>query len=255
MNFFTTKLFGPKQPPRRKELHQGSHKNVMEGTSFDTVVLFFKDHVRVDGTVLNIQGVGAIHQRISEILFTQLESVGISNHFIKSLNMKEQLVHAAEVLPFFVRMYTSVTADLSKRYGLEERAPLEKPLMEMYTSTGQLLSKEHLLSFGFIDDTELFEMESIARRTCDVAYGFSAGKNLTLQAIDLRFGRNHNGYDEMDVMLVDEISPRTLHFFDAANNEPLSLLAPDLTTENIALMYQRISECFGVVQPSLVEEK
>ena len=46
-----------------------------------------------------IPGKGALNNRISSYLMTQLEGIGIPTHFIRSINMREQLVREGEIIP------------------------------------------------------------------------------------------------------------------------------------------------------------
>ncbi len=244
---FTSKLFGERQKPRRKELHQGQHKNIYEGTCEDSLVLFFKDAVFVKKEVVEINGIGAINQRISETLFTQLSKVGIRNHFIKSLNMREQLVQAAEVIPVSVRVYTEVTGELAQRYNLEKETSLQKPIIEYRTISEQreLLSKDHLDAFDIAEESEIFEIESLARRTTDVLFGFMAAKGLILQACDLQFGRIYTDdpFADPEIILVNELSPRTLHTKEALSENNLSLSEKE-DISDIGQIYQLFAERF-----------
>lgn len=257
---FTSRLFGSKKQPRRRELHQGQHKNVLEGTCPDTVVLFFKDTLAHHGEIMEISGIGAINQRITELLFAQLTHVGINNHFIKSLNMREQLVQATEVLPLRVRVYTSVTEDLALRYNVEAGTPLERPLVEFYTTSKrkEILSKDHILAFDLADEEEIFEIEELARRACDVLFGFTSAKGLHLQAMDLQFGRVYGAdpFEDAEIMIINELSPRTLHMIDMVEGQGLSLETSPLKEQDISMLYQTVLDRFGLIQaPEILETK
>ena len=43
---------------------------------------------------------GILNNRISEHILTQLNNVGIKNHLVKRLNMREQLVQHVEIIPY-----------------------------------------------------------------------------------------------------------------------------------------------------------
>jgi len=65
------------------------------------LVQYFKD----DATAFNaekkdiIEGKGVLNNRLSEFFMTGLNTLGIPTHFIKSLNMREQLIRAVEIVP------------------------------------------------------------------------------------------------------------------------------------------------------------
>lgn len=79
---------------RRRQLYEGKAKILYEGPEPNTIVQYFKD----DATAFNAQkrgtisGKGVLNNRISEHIFGHLGAMGIPTHFIKRMNMREQLV-------------------------------------------------------------------------------------------------------------------------------------------------------------------
>ena len=86
---------------RRRQLYEGKAKVIFEGPEADTVVAYFKD----DATAFNnqkkgtITGKGVINNSISEFLMMRLSEIGVPTHFIKRLNMREQLLRKVEIIP------------------------------------------------------------------------------------------------------------------------------------------------------------
>ena len=86
---------------RRKLVYEGKAKILYEGPEPGTLVQYFKD----DATAFNaekkdiIEGKGVLNNRLSEFFMTGLNTLGIPTHFIKSLNMREQLIRAVEIVP------------------------------------------------------------------------------------------------------------------------------------------------------------
>ena len=82
----------------RKKVYEGKAKILFEGPEPGTLIQYFKD----DATAFNnqkkgvISGKGVLNNRISEYIMTKLEEIGIDTHFIKALNMREQLVRENE---------------------------------------------------------------------------------------------------------------------------------------------------------------
>ena len=78
---------------RRKKIYEGKAKILYEGPEPGTIVQYFKD----DTTAFNaqkkevIEGKGVLNNRLSELFMTGLSQIGVPTHFIKSLNMLEQL--------------------------------------------------------------------------------------------------------------------------------------------------------------------
>src|SRR5690606_14576795 len=78
---------------RRRQIYEGKAKILYEGPEPGTLIQYFKD----DATAFNAQkrgtisGKGVLNNRISEHIFTSLATIGVPTHFIRRLNMREQL--------------------------------------------------------------------------------------------------------------------------------------------------------------------
>ncbi|HIP77343.1 MAG TPA: phosphoribosylaminoimidazolesuccinocarboxamide synthase, partial [Kiloniellaceae bacterium] len=113
---------------RRRQIYEGKAKILYEGPEPGTIVQYFKD----DATAFNnqkhgiITGKGVLNNRISEYLMTRLESIGIPTHFVRRLNMREQLVREVEIIPIEIVVRNVAAGTLVKRLGLEEGAPLPR---------------------------------------------------------------------------------------------------------------------------------
>ena len=107
---------------RRTKLYEGKAKILYEGPEPGTLIQYFKD----DATAFNaekkgtINGKGVINNRISEYVFTRLAHIGIPTHFIRRLNMREQLVRQVEIVPIEVVVRNVAAGSICKRLGLEE---------------------------------------------------------------------------------------------------------------------------------------
>ena len=79
---------------RRRVIFEGKAKILYEGTEPGTVIQHFKDDIASghEEKKALVAGKGVLNNRISAHLMTRLESIGIPTHFLKSINMREQLV-------------------------------------------------------------------------------------------------------------------------------------------------------------------
>jgi SAICAR synthetase len=117
---------------RRRKIYEGKAKILYEGPEPGTLIQYFKD----DATAFNAQkkgtiaGKGVINNRVSEHVFTRLSTIGIPTHFIRRLNMREQLIRQVEIVPIEVIVRNVAAGTLSKRLGLEEGTPLPHTLLE-----------------------------------------------------------------------------------------------------------------------------
>ncbi len=158
---------------RRRRIYEGKAKVLYEGPEPGTLVQYFKD----DATAFNakkkeqIEGKGVLNNRISEYLFTQLNGLGIPTHFIKRLNMREQLIHEVEIIPIEVVVRNVAAGSISKRLGLEEGTPLPRSIIEFYYKSDELddpmVTEEHIAAFGWAAPQELDEIMAMSLRVND----------------------------------------------------------------------------------------
>ena len=141
---------------RRRRIYEGKAKILYEGPEPGTLIQFFKD----DATAFNkkkhgvIDGKGVLNNRISEYLFTHLNKIGIPTHFIRRLNMREQLIKEVEMIPLEIVVRNVAAGSLSERLGIEEGTVLPRSIIEFYYKSDQLadpmVSEEHITAFNFM---------------------------------------------------------------------------------------------------------
>ena len=104
---------------RRKKIYEGKAKILYEGPEPGTLIQYFKDDTTAfDATKKAVlEGKGVINNRISEYIMTRLNSIGVQNHFIKRLNLREQLIREVEIIPLEVVCRNIAAGSLSTRFG------------------------------------------------------------------------------------------------------------------------------------------
>ena len=123
---------------RRRMIYEGKAKILYEGPEPGTLIQYFKD----DATAFNAQkkgtisGKGVLNNRISEHIFTLLGTIGIPTHFIRRLNMREQLIRQVEIVPIEVVVRNVAAGTLSQRLGIlaDEISPDGCRLWDMTTN-------------------------------------------------------------------------------------------------------------------------
>ncbi|MFN4095703.1 MAG: phosphoribosylaminoimidazolesuccinocarboxamide synthase [Sphingomonas sp.] len=212
---------------RRRQIYEGKAKILYEGPEPGTLIQYFKD----DATAFNAQkkgtinGKGVLNNRISEHIFTLLGNIGIPTHFIRRLNMREQLIRQVEIVPIEVVVRNVVAGSLAKKLGLEEGVQLPRTIVEYYFKDDALgdpmVTDEHILCFGWAAQEELHDMADMAIRVNDFMSGLFAGIGIRLVDFKLEFGRifDENGYAR--IILADEISPDGCRLWDMASGEKL----------------------------------
>ncbi|MEM1318233.1 MAG: phosphoribosylaminoimidazolesuccinocarboxamide synthase [Pseudomonadota bacterium] len=204
---------------RRRKIYEGKAKILYEGPEPGTLVQFFKD----DATAFNAQkheivdGKGVLNNRISEYLFTQLNRIGLPTHFIRRLNMREQLIKEVEIVPLEVVVRNVAAGSLSKRLGVEEGSVLPRSIIEFYYKNDELndpiVSEEHITAFGWASPPEIDDMMALSIRVNDFLSGLFTGIGIQLVDFKIEFGRLYEN-EMMRIVIADEISPDSCRLWD-----------------------------------------
>src|SRR3954465_4369470 len=237
---------------RRRLIYEGKAKILYEGPEPGTLIQYFKE----DATAFNAQkkgtisGKGVLNNRISEHLFTLLGQIGIPTHFIRRLNMREQLIRQVEIIPIEVVVRNVAAGSLSKRLGGEEGRQLPRAIIEYYYKDDALgdpmIADEHIACFGWASQDEMNDIADMAVRVNDFLCGLFAAIHIRLVDFKLEFGRLWEN-DYARVILADEISPDSCRLWDMTTNEKLDKdrFRRDLGGEVEA--YQEIARRLGLL--------
>ena len=238
---------------RRKQLYEGKAKIIYEGPEPGTVIQYFKD----DATAFNakkkavISGKGVLNNRISSHIMTKLEGMGIPTHFIRSLNMREQLVRQVEIIPLEVVVRNIAAGSICSRLEVKEGTYFPQPLVEFYYKKDELndplVSENHVMTFGWADPYELEEIVGLAYRVNDYLSGLFSGIGLTLVDFKLEFGRMWGEYDELYIVLADEVSPDNCRLWDSKTGEKLDKDRFRQDLGDLVEGYQEIAKRLGLI--------
>ncbi len=204
---------------RRKKIYEGKAKILYEGPEPGTLVQYFKD----DATAFNaekhavIEGKGVLNNRLSEFFMQGLNAIGVPNHFIRRLNMREQLVRAVEIIPLEVVVRNIAAGSISKRLGIEEGTQLPRPIVEFYYKDDALgdplVSEEHIIAFNWATHQDMDDMVALALRVNDFLSGVMLGAGIRLVDFKIEIGRVYEG-DFQRLIVADEISPDSCRLWD-----------------------------------------
>ncbi|MGE0844961.1 MAG: phosphoribosylaminoimidazolesuccinocarboxamide synthase [Flavobacteriaceae bacterium] len=211
---------------RRRRIYEGKAKVLYEGPEPGTLIQHFKD----DATAFNakkkdvIEGKGVLNNRISEFIFANLNQMGVPTHFIRRLNMREQLIREVEIIPLEVVVRNVVAGSLAERIGVEEGTVLPRSIVEFYYKSDQLndpmVSEEHITCFGWASPQEIDDIMSLALRINDFLSGLFLGVGIRLVDFKIEFGRLYEN-DMVRIVLADEISPDSCRLWDIQSNDKL----------------------------------
>lgn len=237
---------------RRRQLYEGKAKILFEGPEPGTLVQYFKD----DATAGNgakkgiITGKGVLNNRISEHLMLRLHDIGIPTHFIRRLNMREQLIREVEIIPLEVVIRNIAAGSIAKRLGIPEGTRLPRSILEYYYKNDALndpmVSEEHITAFGWAATQDLDDMTALALRTNDFLMGIFAGIGIQLVDFKLEFGRLWEG-EEMRIVLADEISPDNCRLWDAKTSEKLDKDRFRRDLGRVEEAYQEVARRLGIL--------
>ena len=237
---------------RRRRIYEGKAKILYEGPEPGTLVQYFKD----DATAFNnekkavIDGKGVLNNRISEYLMTRLGDMGVPTHFVRRLNMREQLIREVEIIPIEVVVRNVAAGSFSKRFGIAECQVLPRSIVEHYYKSDDLndplVTEEHITAFGWAAPQDLDDMMSLALRVNDYLSGLFLGVGLRLVDFKIEFGRLWEG-DDMRIVLADEISPDSCRLWDTRTDEKLDKDRFRRDMGGVAEAYQEVARRLGIM--------
>jgi phosphoribosylaminoimidazole-succinocarboxamide synthase len=236
---------------RRRQIYEGKAKILYEGPEPGTLIQYFKD----DATAFNAQkrgtisGKGVLNNRISEHIFTALQAIGVPTHFIRRVNMREQLIRQVEIIPIEIVVRNVAAGSLSKRLGIEEGTQLPRTIIEYYYKDDALgdplISDEHIACFGWASQEEMNDIADMAIRVNDFLSGMFAAIGIRLIDFKLEFGRVWDG-DFARIILADEISPDTSRLWDVKTNEKLDKDRFRRDLGNVEEAYREVARRLGI---------
>jgi phosphoribosylaminoimidazole-succinocarboxamide synthase len=245
---------------RRKKIYEGKAKILYEGPEPGTLIQYFKD----DATAFNgekkaqLEGKGVINNRISEFVMTRLTGIGIQNHFIKRLSLREQLIREVEIIPLEIVCRNVAAGSLSKRFGIPEGQALPRSIIEFYLKDDKLgdpmVSEEHITAFNYASTQEIDDIMAVTIRVNDFLSGMFGAVGITLVDFKLEFGRIWEN-DFSRIILADEISPDSARLWDTATSEKLDKDRFRRDLGNVIESYTEVARRLGIMKemPTVIQ--
>ena len=237
----------------REALYEGKAKIIYAGPDEGTLVQFFKD----DATAFNAQkkdvitGKGVLNNFISEHIMGRLADAGVTTHFIRRLNDREQLIRALEIIPVEVVVRNVAAGSICPRLGLTEGDPLPSTLVEFCLKDDSLgdpiIAREHILTFGWATAEELDAIVVETHRINDLLGDIFAGIDIRLIDFKLEFGRPLDGSG--DILLADEISPDNCRLWQVGTDEKMDKDRFRRDLGGLTDAYREIARRLGVKIP------
>ena len=229
----------------RNKIYEGTTKILYETQDEYIIVQFFKDTIKINEQVIEISGKGVLNNQISAAIMSKLDFIGIDNHFIDKVNMREQIVQFVDIIPIKVTVNNIAYGKYVSDFGVEEGYVFNKPIIDLkYKQEGLItpVNENQAINLGLVSGgKEIKNIQTQAYRINDFLTGIFAAIGFKLASCDLEFGVVFNG-EEFVAMLADEISPDTCVLFDSYNyqNEDYT---PEIPIQTVSLyLYQEIAK-------------
>jgi len=234
-----------------KLLFEGTTKNLYQSDDETLAVLHFKDTIKLEnGKTAEIEGKGCINNRISEFLMSNIEQIGIDTHFVKTLNMREQLIKPCLGFPIEVAVRNISAGRFASRFGIEEGVVLPKPICEYYLKKDKagypLISEDHIITLGIADRLEIDEIKFLSLRINDFLRGMFATAGLRLIDFKIEFGRLITE-DFEQIVVIDELSAETCRLWDAKSNQRFDKDLIKTNKNELKKAYTEVARRLGLI--------
>ncbi len=206
-----------------EQLYEGKAKKVFKTSDDALYMVEYKD----DATAFNgekrgtIEGKGVINNKVSAMLFRELEKDGVETHLVEYIDDTHQLVKRVEIVLLEVICRNVIAGSLAKRVGREEGEVLPKPILEFSYKNDDLgdpmINRYHATALGIATDEEIDNIVAQAFKINELLKDIFDKANLVLVDFKLEFGRTPDG----KIILADEISPDTCRLWDKDTHEKL----------------------------------
>ena len=237
---------------RRRQLYEGKAKVLFEGPEPGTLVQYFKDDASngKDGKTGTITGKGVLNNRISEYLMMRLDEIGVPTHFVRRLNMREQLIREVEIIPLLIVVRNVAAGTLSTRLGIPEGTRLPRSIIEYYYKNDALhdpmVAEEHITAFGWAGTQDMDDIVALTLRINDFLSGLFLGVGITLVDFRIEFGRLWEE-DDMRIVLADEISPDNCRLWDTKTSERMDKDRFRRDMGRVEEAYQEVARRLGIL--------
>lgn len=208
---------------RRRKIYEGKAKILYEGPEPGTLVQYFKDDATANNAQKHaiIDGKGVLNNRISEFIMTHLNGIGVPTHFIRRINMREQLIKAVEMISLEVVCRNVAAGTFSKRFNVPEGTPMPRSIIEFFWKNDEagdpMVSEEHITAFNWATTQEIDDMIAMTLRINDYMSGMFSAVGIRLVDFKVEYGRLEDG-DMLRTVLADEISPDSCRLWDLTND-------------------------------------
>ncbi len=126
---------------------------------------------------------------------TGLNGIGVPTHFIKRINMREQLIRSVEIIPLEVVVRNVAAGSMSQASGHRRgharcRARSSSSTTRTTRWAIRWCTEEHIIAFGWAGQQDLDDMVALALRVNDFMSGVMLAVGIKLVDFKIEIGRD-----------------------------------------------------------------
>lgn len=233
-----------------EKMHDGKEKILYFNEEEYALTQHFKDYILLpDGTPLAVSGVGILRNSISAFLMEKLDLISIEHHFIEKINMREQIVQMADILPMKVSISYLACGRYVTDFGMEEGFVFDKPMMDIFYKSKEgfkpIVNEEQIMHFCYMNKYALRDVKNLCSRAGDFLVGLFAGVGIRMVEVTFTIGTVFDG-SEFVILIADEISPANCRLWDLNDNSKLDFQQIMQNPEDTMRVYQEVLSRLGI---------
>ena len=204
-------------------LYEGKAKQVFLTDDPDKIIIHYKDAATAFNNIkkATIENKGVLNNAISTLIFHELHKGGCQDHYIETLNERDQLCRRVEIIPLEVIVRNVIAGSMAQRLGIEEGTQPSNVIYDICYKKDELgdplINDHHAVALGAATYEELEQIYAMTARINEVLKNMFAKMNINLIDFKIEFGKTSDG----EIVLADEVSPDTCRLWDASTNEKL----------------------------------
>ena len=114
-----------------EKIYKGSSKSLYQSDEDYALIMSFDDRLSVAGKdSIEISGKGVVNNSISSYIMQKLDMIGIENHLINKINMRQQLIQFVDVYPIQIHICTVACGRYVTDFGMEDGFVFEAPIID-----------------------------------------------------------------------------------------------------------------------------
>ncbi|MDL2308855.1 phosphoribosylaminoimidazolesuccinocarboxamide synthase [Bacteroidales bacterium OttesenSCG-928-B11] len=208
---------------KREFLYDGKAKQLYATDDPNLVIMLYKDDASAYNGVKksSIKNKGVLNNRISELIFMQLEKNGVRTHFVKRLDDSNQLCKKLDIIPLEFIVRNVVAGSLARRLDIEEGFVPANTIYEICYKNDELrdpfINETHAMAMNLVTREELDHITDLAKKINKLMIDMFDKVGITVVDFKMEFGRDSEG----NILLADEISPDSARFWDSKTKNKL----------------------------------